>query len=119
MVYLIAGALILIVSAFLMVKMGTAFGGLPVLNYHRFTEDKGDFLYVNTGELRKQFAYLNKKGYTTIFLSDLLEHIELKKPLPARPVMITVDDGLRNNYTHLYPLLKEYNIKANIFLVAG
>lgn len=119
MVYLIAGVLIVMAVAFLLFKMGAAAGALPILNYHRFSNGKGDFLYVNTGELRRQFRHLNKKGYTTIFLSELLEHIEQNKPLPARPVMITVDDGLRNNYSHLYPLLKEYNIKANIFLVAG
>ncbi|WP_205509169.1 polysaccharide deacetylase family protein [Longitalea arenae] len=99
--------------------MGSAFGGLPVLNYHKISTDKPDFLTVSTHQLRRQFAYLNKKGYTTIFLSELLAHVEQKKPLPARPVMITVDDGYRDNYNNLYPLLKEYDIKANIFLVAG
>jgi len=69
--------------------------------------------------LREQFEYLNNNGYTSIFISELLEHVEQKKPLPAKPVMITLDDGYRDNFTNLYPLLKEYNIKANIFLVAG
>ncbi|WP_165758971.1 polysaccharide deacetylase family protein [Niastella yeongjuensis] len=100
--------------------MGSAFGGLPVLNYHKISGGNDfDFLTVNTAELRRHFSYLNEKGYTTLFISDVLAHIEQKKPLPAKPVMITLDDGYRDNYTALYPLLKEYNIKANIFLVAG
>jgi peptidoglycan/xylan/chitin deacetylase (PgdA/CDA1 family) len=100
--------------------MGSSFGGLPVLNYHKISSgDAPDFLTVTTGQLRKHFDYLNKNGYTTIFISELLEHVEHKKPLPAKPVMITLDDGYRDNFTSLYPLLKEYNIKANIFLVAG
>ncbi|WP_207512470.1 polysaccharide deacetylase family protein [Longitalea luteola] len=119
MVYLIAGLLAVVIIAFLLFKMGSAFGGLPVLNYHKIGTGKPDFLTVTTGQLREHFDYLNKKGYTTIFISDLLAHIEQKKPLPARPVMITLDDGYRDNYNNLYPLLKEYNIKANIFLVAG
>jgi len=120
MVVYIIIALLLVIAAIYIIKMGSAFGGFPVLNYHKISSDTAaDFLTVNTTELRKHFSYLNKKGYTTIFISDVLAHIEQKKPLPAKPVMITLDDGYRDNYTALYPLLKEYNIKANIFLVGG
>lgn len=109
-----------VITAIYIYKMGSAFGGLPVLNYHKINAGKEvDFLTVNTTELRKHFSYLNKKGYTSLFISDVLAHIEQKKPLPAKPVMITLDDGYRDNYTALYPLLKEYNIRANIFLVGG
>ncbi|HEY8895944.1 MAG TPA: polysaccharide deacetylase family protein, partial [Niastella sp.] len=122
MVYIIIGVLLIvvIVIAVLVVKMGSFFGGLPVLNYHKISSgNDADFLTVTTSELRKHFEYLNKKGYTSIFISELLDNIEHNKPLPAKPVMITLDDGYRDNYTSLYPLLKEYHIKANIFLVAG
>lgn len=119
MVYIII-ALLVVIAAIFIIKMGAAFGGLPVLNYHKISSGNNpDFLTVTTAQLRGQFAYLNKKGYTSIFISDVLAHVEQKKPLPAKPVMITLDDGYRDNYTSLYPLLKEYNIKANIFLVAG
>jgi peptidoglycan/xylan/chitin deacetylase (PgdA/CDA1 family) len=121
MIYLLIGILgLVLIVAFLFFKMSSFFGGLPVLNYHNIsTGNNYDWHNVTTGQLRKQFDYLNKNGYTTIFISDLLEHVEQKKPLPAKPVMITLDDGYRDNYTNLYPLLKEYNIRANIFLVAG
>ncbi|MBO9198816.1 MULTISPECIES: polysaccharide deacetylase family protein [Niastella] len=119
MIYIIL-AFLIVIAAIYIIKMGAAFGGLPVLNYHKISSgNNADFLTVNTAELRKHFNYLNKMGYTTIFISDVLAHIEQKKPLPAKPVMITLDDGYRDNYTSLYPLLKEYNIKANIFLVGG
>jgi peptidoglycan/xylan/chitin deacetylase (PgdA/CDA1 family) len=112
--------LIIIVIAVFVIKMGSFFGGLPVLNYHKISSGNDpDFLTVTTRQLRNHFDYLNRNGYTTIFISQLLEHVEQKKPLPAKPVMITLDDGYRDNFTGLYPLLKEYNIKANIFLVAG
>ena len=118
MVYIILA--LLVVATVLIIKMGAIFGGLPVLNYHKISSgNNADFLTVTTAQLRKHFDYLNKNGYTTIFISDVLAHVEQKKPLPAKAVMITLDDGYRDNYTSLYPLLKEYNIKANIFLVAG
>jgi peptidoglycan/xylan/chitin deacetylase (PgdA/CDA1 family) len=109
-----------LVATILFFKIGSSFGGLPVLNYHNIsTGNNYDWHNVTTGQLRKHFEYLNKNGYTTIFISELLEHVEQKKPLPAKPVMITLDDGYRDNFTNLYPLLKAYNIRANIFLVAG
>ena len=121
MIYLLIGIIVLVlVAAVLLSGKIPFFGGLPVLNYHNIsTGNNFDWHHVTTGQLRKQFEYLNKKGYTSVFISEVLEHVEQKKPLPAKPVMITLDDGYRDNYTNLYPLLKEYNIKANIFLVAG
>ena len=119
MIYLLIGITGLAAAAVLIFKMGTAFHGLPVLNYHKISASDADFLTVSTTQLRRHFEYLNKNGYTTLFISEVLEHVEQKKTLPAKPVMITLDDGYRDNYTCLYPLLKEYNIKANIFLVAG
>jgi peptidoglycan/xylan/chitin deacetylase (PgdA/CDA1 family) len=121
MTYLLIGVIgLALVGAILFFKMGSFFGGLPVLNYHNISSGNyHDWHNVSTGQLRKHFEYLNKNGYTTIFISELLEHVEQKKPLPAKPVMITLDDGYRDNFINLYPLLKEYNIRANIFLVAG
>lgn len=120
MVYLVIVFLLVIVIAVFIIKMGSFLGGLPVLNYHKISGgNEPDFLTVTTSQLRKHFDYLNRNGYTTIFISELLENVEHKKPLPAKPVMITLDDGYKDNFTSLYPLLKEYNIKANIFLVAG
>jgi len=121
MIYIIiAGVLLAVAVAALVYKMSSFIGGLPILNYHKIgSGNKGDFLTVTTSQLRQHFEYLNKNGYTTIFLSELLDCVEQKKSLPSKPVMITLDDGYRDNFTNLYPLLREFNIKANIFLVAG
>src|SRR5689334_18582143 len=92
-----------LVAAILFFKMGSFFGGLPVLNYHNISSgDFHDWHNVSTGQLRKHFEFLNQNGYTSIFISELLEHVEQKKPLPAKPVMITLDDGYRDNFTNLY-----------------
>lgn len=92
---------------------------LPVLMYHKVDDNSApDYLTLSTKKLEQQFKYLNKKGYTSILLSDLINYVTHKKPLPQKSVLITFDDGFKNNFTHLYPLLLQYNFKANIFLVA-
>ena len=121
MVYLIT-VLIIIVAIFFVVYTfaGITFNGLPVLMYHKVI-DEGipDYLTITIQDLEQQFKYLVKRGYTSILLSDLLDHLNEKKKLPAKAVLLTFDDGYKNNFTQLYPLLKKYNLKANIFLVAG
>jgi peptidoglycan/xylan/chitin deacetylase (PgdA/CDA1 family) len=39
--------------------------------------------------------------------------------LPKKPVMITIDDGYKDNYEVMYPILKEFGMKANIFVATG
>lgn len=93
---------------------------LRVLMYHKVSAgDKKDFLTITTHDLEAQFHYLQQKGYTPILFSDLVSYIASRKALPAKPVLITFDDGYRDNLTNMYPLLAKYNMKANIFLVAS
>ena len=91
----------------------------PVLMYHKVENvARGDGLMVTTAQLESQFLYLKKKRFNTISLSMLIDHAVYGKPLPENPILISFDDGYKNNFTFLYPLLTKYNLKANIFLVA-
>ena len=91
---------------------------LRVLMYHKISNDGSyDGLTVTLAHLEKQFEILLKEEYSPILLSELVDFIQLGKPLPRKPVLITFDDGYRDNYTIMYPLLKKYGMKANIFLV--
>jgi peptidoglycan/xylan/chitin deacetylase (PgdA/CDA1 family) len=93
---------------------------LLVLMYHRVSADgSGDALTIPVTDLATQFQYLQQQGYAPVLLSDLVAYIQSGTPLPPKPVLITFDDGYRDNYTLLYPLLKLYAMKANIFLVAS
>ncbi|MEO7767218.1 MAG: polysaccharide deacetylase family protein [Ferruginibacter sp.] len=91
---------------------------LPVLMYHRVSANGiKDDLTVASLMLERQFHYLKKQEFTPVLLSQLVDFVLHKKPLPEKPVLITFDDGYRDNYTVLYPLLKQYGVTANIFLV--
>jgi peptidoglycan/xylan/chitin deacetylase (PgdA/CDA1 family) len=69
-------------------------------------------------QFRWQMAYL-AKHYHVLPLSDVVEHLVAGRPLPERSVVITFDDGFRNNYTIAYPILKEFGLPATVFLVTG
>lgn len=90
--------------------------GIPVFMYHCVAEEprEGDEnLYCRPAQLEEQFEYLNKNGYTTLFADEYEEAYDVDLP-----VILTFDDGYEDNYTELFPLLKDYDIKATIFVVS-
>lgn len=91
---------------------------IPVLMYHKFHRDtECEYPYfINIGEFEEQVKYLCKNNYTTIFFSDL-EKIDKKNG--KKYIILTADDGYRDNYQLMFPIIKKYNIKMNIFLVSG
>jgi len=91
---------------------------LRVLMYHSVSGNGcRDGLTVDNGQLEQHFRYLLTEGYTPILLSDLLEGYTNNTSLPENPVLITFDDGYRNNYEIAYPLAEKYQVKMNLFLV--
>lgn len=95
---------------------------VPVLLYHRVAIPKGTFLHngytVTPEKFKKQMKFLYDKGYHTISLGDWLDYCDDGKLLPQKPVIITFDDGYQDNYTYAYPVLRQYQFTATIFLVA-
>ena len=65
---------------------------IPVLMYHLISETGGRFA-VTPAQLHQQMSWLRDNGYTSLTPSDLIKAIETGIPLPAKPIMITVDDG--------------------------
>ncbi|MBO9562445.1 MAG: polysaccharide deacetylase family protein [Niastella sp.] len=86
--------------------------------YHKISAHGiADPLTVPVNHLEAQLHYLKQEGYNTIQLSDLVKYIRQGTPLPEKPVLITFDDGYRDNFTAGYPVFERYGLKANIFLV--
>ena len=54
--------------------------------------------------------YLSDAGYHTITLDDLLYALAQGRPLPAKPVILTFDDGYEDNYTNAFALLRKYGM---------
>ncbi len=64
-------------------------------------------------------AYLAGGGYRVLPLAELADRLAARAPLPDRAVVLTFDDGFRDNYEHAFPVLQRYAMPATIFLVAG
>jgi peptidoglycan/xylan/chitin deacetylase (PgdA/CDA1 family) len=95
---------------------------VPILMYHYVSippDDADEYrldLSVSPENFQAQMDYLRDNGYTPVDLYDLTMAIVNKNELPDNPVIITLDDGYRDNYENAYPILKEMGFKATIFI---
>ena len=80
-------------------------------------EPNGFYPETSTADFKKQITHL-VKNYRVISLDEIVERVKTKKSL-RRCVVITFDDGFRDNYEIAYPILRKYNIPATIFLTTG
>ncbi len=96
---------------------------VPILMYHYISVPPADAdiyrtdLSVAPENFRAQLQYLADSGYQTVDLYDLTLAITAKRDLPPKPVIITMDDGYRDNYDNAFPLLKEFGMQATFFVV--
>lgn len=89
---------------------------VPVLMYHDVSYL--GYGYSKTPEIfRAQLQELKKAGFQTVFYADIINYVEAGTPLPAKPIIISVDDGYRSNYEYIYPILQELNMKAEISII--
>lgn len=112
--------LLLFTMFFLMIPQSSFanvnYTGVPILMYHHFTTGNDvNSPTVSKSNFERQMNYLYENGYTTIHLSQLEDFIDKKIQLPAKTVVITMDDGYRSNYEIAYPILKKYHMKATQF----
>jgi peptidoglycan/xylan/chitin deacetylase (PgdA/CDA1 family) len=64
-----------------------------------------------------QMRYLARHCHV-LSLSDACRLLAEGAPLPDRAVVVTFDDGFRNNGTYAFPILQKYRVPAAIFLTA-
>ncbi|WP_250278518.1 polysaccharide deacetylase family protein [[Clostridium] colinum] len=94
---------------------------LPIIMYHHILENEkrlNDFT-ISPQQFEKDIIYIKEKGYETISVKQLLDYVYNNKPLPEKPIMITFDDGHESFYEYIYPLLKEYDLKAVLSIVGS
>ena len=94
--------------------------GVSILMYHKIGAPPADSrlekLWVSAKKFEAQMEYLKRKGYEVITFKDLAD--DLVKD-GRKKVIITFDDGYRNNYTEAFPLLKKYGFRAVFYVVSA
>jgi peptidoglycan/xylan/chitin deacetylase (PgdA/CDA1 family) len=94
---------------------------LTVLTYHRVASsgvasvlDDG-VVDVTPDLLEKQLAFVHR-WFQPIAMDDLLAFGEGRAGLPANPLLVTFDDGYRDNHDIALPILTKHGIRATFFV---
>ena len=96
---------------------------VPILLYHHITDEEfsggNEISLISPYDFRLHMTAL-KVHYTPISLRQYYEYVTCTDgsvTIPEKPVIITFDDGYLSNYEIAFPILKELNIPATIFVV--
>jgi peptidoglycan/xylan/chitin deacetylase (PgdA/CDA1 family) len=92
---------------------------LRVLMYHKVNDRPENPLSVPVGTFDEQMSQLRDLGYTVVGLDDVLDHYRRGVALPTRPVLITFDDGYRDNLEHAAPVLGRHGYPGVVFVPIG
>jgi peptidoglycan/xylan/chitin deacetylase (PgdA/CDA1 family) len=76
-------------------------------------------LTVSPADFESMLKYLKDNGYTTITTKDLWWSLDQTAALPAKPVMLTFDDGYADAYSVVLPYLKAYGMTGTFFITVN
>ena len=118
-------ALSTVVSALAPVIIPRARGvAVRILNYHRINYPHaigsldGEVLSASP-ELFDEEVRFCKQHFDVLSFCDLRRSLDGSVRLPPRPLIITFDDGYRDNYQHAFPILKSHGVTAMFFVAVG
>jgi len=98
---------------------------LTVAMFHRVLPETdprwthADSNWTVTDRLFRNCLEFFRKHYNVIGIDDLLNAGDDGESLPARPLLITFDDGWADNEQYAAGILQEYNLPAIVFVVTG
>ena len=97
---------------------------LTILMYHKIDVPAPDARYpgnyVAPAEFERQMDALLGWGYRTIRFDEWLAYREgARASLPAKPLIVTFDDGYTCFARNAWPVLRARDMSASVFLVAG
>lgn len=98
---------------------------VPILTYHYIgtnpnpDDKKRTAVSVTNENFEAQLTYLKDNAFTPIKLTTLYDIYDGLVASPAKPVVLTFDDGYMDFYYNAFPILKKFNVPAVSFIPTG
>jgi peptidoglycan/xylan/chitin deacetylase (PgdA/CDA1 family) len=98
---------------------------IPILMYHRIDALKPSLpsitraLTVTPRDFELEMRWLHAHGFHAVSQLQVFAALERGTPLPARPVMITFDDGYRDVLANAAPVLARLHMPATAYVITS
>ena len=98
--------------------------GALILCYHGVEEPSAKSfvanggLFVTPSSFERQLRFV-KRNFPIVPLGQVVRMLGEKASFDGTVAVVTFDDGYRNTLTNAYPILKQYDIPATVFLATG
>ena len=114
-----AAVLVILAAAVFGVTAAFPPEGVLILEYHKVNDWSEDSYTVKPEDFAAQMDELRAQGYETISILDFLRAKKGKQTLPEKAVIVTLDDGYKDNYTDMLPIMESRGMKATVFMVTN
>src|SRR5437868_2127303 len=98
---------------------GNGSRSLVVLMYHKINDVPGNPTTIPVSLFDEQMSQLGELGYQPVDLDAVLAHYTTGEPLPPHAVLITFDDGYRDNLDNAIPILQKHGYRGVLFVPIG
>lgn len=92
---------------------------IPVLVYHGIVTENLKGEDVQFEKFKAQMYALKQNGYETIKLDDFYQFINNHKQLPEKSFLLTFDDGRKDSYYPVDPVLAALDYSAVMFVITN
>ena len=89
--------------------------GTPIIGYHSISDDDS-YISLSPAMFTVQMRYLNDAGYRVVSFDRFITDIDENGTLPERTLVLTFDDGLKDFYTAAWPVLRQFDFSATVFV---
>lgn len=93
---------------------------VAIVFYHRVgsVTDTWSERSISVEVFRTQLELLCR-DFEVISLDSLVRCLQSRGPLPRKAIVLTFDDGYRDNYLHAFPILRQFKVPATVYLATG
>jgi peptidoglycan/xylan/chitin deacetylase (PgdA/CDA1 family) len=86
-----------------------------IVVFHSICDNSDASPIVNRTKKFEQFCRFFKKHFTVVSMSDLIGSVQKHRDLTGQMV-ITFDDGYKDNYLNAVPILRKYDLPATFYI---
>jgi len=94
--------------------------GIPILTFHSVSDGQtstgASYLTLSAGDFSGMMHLLRKKGYRTVHLEDVRDHMSGRIRLQRRVFAVTFDDGYLDNWIWASPVMKGLGYFGTLFM---